>query len=148
MTTTKLLGIGAVSERTGVSVSTLRFYEQEKLFLRPVTRDGAGRRLFASDEVDWITVCKKLRSSGMPLPRIRDYVDLVRQGPRTRPQRLEILREHQRAVASRVAELQEAFDIIDNKVRFYAEHSAEAVGDDLWLDMPDCSAVSGARVPE
>lgn len=139
-----LLTIGTVSEQTGVTVSTLRFYEQEGLFLHDVIRDNAQRRLFSPDEVDWVLVCKKLRSSGMPLPKIREYVTLVRAGRHTQQQRLDLLREHQQAVAAQVADLQDALGIIDAKVRFYADHVGDTtVRDDVWLDtVCEASALS------
>ena len=59
------LRIAAVSERTGMSGHTLRFYEQEGLLPDPVERDGAGHRVFSEDQVQWLLVCSKMRSSGM-----------------------------------------------------------------------------------
>jgi DNA-binding transcriptional MerR regulator len=57
---------------TWLTTHTLRFYEQET----PVRRNAAGRRAFVPDEVAWLKVCTKLRSSGMPLPEIRQVADL------------------------------------------------------------------------
>ena len=72
--------IGEVSTLTGLTTHTLRFYEQEGLFFAPVRRNAAGRRVFTEDEVEWLKVCTKLRSSGMPLPEIRRYAQLVLEG--------------------------------------------------------------------
>ena len=72
--------IGEVSTLTGPTTHTLRFYEQEGLFFAPVRRNAAGRRVFTEDEVEWLKVCTKLRSSGMPLPEIRRYAQLVLEG--------------------------------------------------------------------
>ena len=66
MTTTtagRLCSIGEASERTGLSTHTLRFYEKEGLFIEPIQRNAAGRRLFSEQEIDWLRVCSKLRST-------------------------------------------------------------------------------------
>ncbi|ALO05870.1 Cd(II)/Pb(II)-responsive transcriptional regulator [Streptomyces venezuelae] len=75
------LSIGEVAERSGLSVHALRFYEREGLFANPVRRLSNGRRIYHEEDLEWLAICTKLRSSGMPLVMIRQYIDLVRQGP-------------------------------------------------------------------
>ncbi|MGA5303387.1 MerR family transcriptional regulator [Nucisporomicrobium flavum] len=132
------LSIGDVSERTGLTRHTLRFYEQEGLFVEPVSRDSAGRRVFTEQEVGWLLVCARLRASGMPLPDIRRYADLVRQGPGTEHERLAILQEHRERVRAQVAELHEALEVIDDKVALYEKRLAEGTADELWRNGPEC----------
>lgn len=132
------LTIGQVSALTGLSTHTLRFYEQEGL-LAPVRRDAAGRRVFVQQEVEWLRVCMKLRSSGMPLPEIHRYAQLARQGAGNEAERLEILRRHEERVRQQVADLQEALDVIHHKVEIYLEHLAAGTADQLWLDGPECT---------
>ena len=115
------MSIGEVSALTGLTTHTLRFYEQEGLFAAPVRRNAAGRRVFTAEEVEWLKVCMKLRSSGMPLPEIRRYAQLVLDGPGNEAERLEILRQHEAKVQQQVADLQEALDIIHRKVELYAQ---------------------------
>ena len=43
--------IGEVSDLTGLTTHTVRFYEQEGLFFAPVRRNSAGRRVFTADEL-------------------------------------------------------------------------------------------------
>ncbi|MCS7481266.1 MerR family transcriptional regulator [Umezawaea endophytica] len=134
------LTIGEVSALTGLSTHTLRFYEQEHLFVEPVRRTSAGRRVFTDSEVGWLRVCTKLRSSGMPLADIRRYADLVRQGPGTEAARLDLLRGHEARVTRQVEELNEALDVIKAKVSLYEEHLAAGTADALWRDGPACSS--------
>jgi DNA-binding transcriptional MerR regulator len=133
--------IGQVSDATGLTTHTLRFYEKEQLLLGPVRRDTAGRRVFTAEEVEWLKVCTKLRSSGMPLPKIRRYADLARAGAGNEAERLAILREHEAAVAQQVADLQEALAVIHHKVDIYLAHLAAGTADTLWLDGPQCEPV-------
>ncbi|MDN6555159.1 MAG: MerR family transcriptional regulator [Acidipropionibacterium jensenii] len=137
-TETKTFTIGEVSALTGLTTHTLRFYEQEGLFFAPVRRDSAGRRIFTDEEVEWLRVCGKLRSSGMPLPDIRAYAQLVLAGPGNEQERLAILRGHEERVRQQVEDLQEALSVIHGKVETYLAHLATGTADRLWTDGPDC----------
>jgi DNA-binding transcriptional MerR regulator len=132
--------IGEVSELTGLTTHTVRFYEQEGLFFAPVRRNAAGRRVFTAEEVEWLKVCMRLRSSGMPLPEIRRYAQLVLQGDGNEDAQLEILREHETRVRQQVAELQEALDIIHHKVELYAQRLRADTAGELWRHGPECDA--------
>lgn len=136
---TTALTIGEVSARTGLSTHTLRFYEQEGLFVEPVQRNAAGRRMFTEQEVGWLKVCTKLRSSGMSLPDIRRYAELVGEGAGNEAERYEILRQHEAKVTRQMADLQEALDVIQWKVGLYAEHLAAGSADSLWRNGPSCA---------
>jgi DNA-binding transcriptional MerR regulator len=135
------LTIGEVSALIGLSTHTLRFYEKEGLFFAPVRRDAAGRRVFTGEEVEWLKVCTKLRSSGMPLPEIRRYAQLVLEGPGNEAERLEVLRRHEAKVQQQVADLQEALGIIHTKVEIYGQHLAAGTADQLWRNGPECEPV-------
>ncbi|MEV5707920.1 MerR family transcriptional regulator [Actinoallomurus sp. NPDC052274] len=91
-----LLSIGQVAERTGLSVHALRFYEREGVLVDPVRRGPAGRRVYSENDVEWLTVCIILRASGMPLPAIRRYTELVREGDGNEEERLALLRARHR----------------------------------------------------
>ena len=115
------LSIGQVAERTGLSVHALRFYEREGLFVNPVRRGPGGRRVYSEDDVDWLTVCVILRASGMPLPVLSRYADLVREGAGNEEQRLALMREHQARVTTRIGRLTESLDLIRFKVGVYED---------------------------
>ncbi|KJS56388.1 MerR family transcriptional regulator [Streptomyces rubellomurinus subsp. indigoferus] len=126
------LSIGEVAQRSGLSVHALRFYEREGLFANPVRRLANGRRVYHEEELEWLAICTKLRSSGMPLATIRQYIELARQGAGNEHERLELLRRHERQVEAQVRELQEALDVMREKVRIYEEHLARGEADRLW----------------
>jgi DNA-binding transcriptional MerR regulator len=126
------LSIGQVAERTGLSVHALRFYEKEGILAREVHRGPGGRRVYTQQDVDWLRMCIMLRMSGMPVPEIRRYTDLVRQGDGNESQRLGILKEHQERVQQQMVQLQECMDLITFKVGKYQDYvnsiAAKAVG--------------------
>ncbi|WP_433145561.1 MerR family transcriptional regulator [Actinomadura nitritigenes] len=125
------LTIGQVAERTGLSVHTLRFYEKEGLFAMPVRRVG-GQRVYGEAELEWLYLCTRLRASGMPLPMIREYAELVREGTATVEARLSLLRDHRDRVTARIAELHGCLDLVSRKVAMYEEHLAAGGDDPLW----------------
>ncbi|MFJ7206035.1 MerR family transcriptional regulator [Streptomyces sp. NPDC098789] len=126
------LSIGEVAQRSGLSVHALRFYEREGLFANPVRRLSNGRRVYHEEDVEWLAICTKLRSSGMSLAVIRQYIELARQGPGNEHERLQLLRLHEAHVEERIRELQGALDVMRYKVRVYEEHLARGEADRLW----------------
>jgi DNA-binding transcriptional MerR regulator len=127
------LSIGQVAERTGLSVHALRFYEREGILADPVRRESNGRRVYSEDDVEWLDMCIKFRSSGMPLDTIRRYTDLVRQGPGNEQDRLALLRSHQESVTAQIQDLTECLNVISHKVEIYQEHLARGTAECLWV---------------
>ncbi len=123
------LSIGQVAERTGLSVHTLRFYESEGVMVDPVRRDAGGRRLYSEDDVGWLTLCTILRASGMPLPALREYTELVRRGEGNEEERLTLLRRHQEDVVAQIRRLNECLDLIGYKVGVYEDILDQPVPD-------------------
>ncbi len=126
------LSIGEVAERSGLSVHALRFYEREGLFANPVRRLANGRRIYHEEDLEWLAICTKLRSSGMSLATIRQYIELARQGPGNERERLELLRRHESNVEAQIRELQETLDVMRDKVRIYEDHLVRGEADRLW----------------
>jgi DNA-binding transcriptional MerR regulator len=127
---TTSLSIGQVAERTGLSVHALRFYEHQGIFANPVRRGPGGRRVYSQDDVEWLTVCIILRAAGMPLPAIRRYADLVREGTGNEEERLTLLREHQDHVTTQIGRLTQCLDLIRFKVGVYEDLLGQRGADD------------------
>lgn len=126
------LSTGQVAEATGLSVHTLRYYEREGLIPRPIARDRRGRRTYSGDDVTWFRVCHSMRSSGMPIAVLRQYVELVQQGPGNEQARLDILERHAQELDQRMAELRSAQDLIAYKTRVYHQQLREGTASGLW----------------
>lgn len=114
------LHIGELSRRTGRSVHTIRWYEQQKL-IPGVRRDGAGRRVYREQHVTWLDLLDRLRQSGMSIRQMREYAQLVRRGDATLAQRREMLCAHRELVDLKLAQLAAARAVIDGKIDFYAQ---------------------------
>jgi DNA-binding transcriptional MerR regulator len=66
------------------------------------------------------------------LAKIRDFAELVREGPGNEPERLELLRAQQRHVEHQLAELQECLQVISRKVGIYEQHLADGTAQHIY----------------
>lgn len=111
---------------------TLRYYERAGLVVTAIDRTTTGRRRYHRLDLEWITVCKRLRASGMPIEGIRRYAELVRAGHGNEQQRLLLLQAHRADVAAKIADLQENLQRIDHKIDVYQGRLAAGDADELW----------------
>ncbi len=126
------LSIAEAARRTGVSVHTLRYYERAGLVITPVDRTAGGRRRYQQLDLDWITMCTKLRATGMPIRAIRRYAQLVSAGHGNEEERLALMEAHRAEVTAKLAELQENLKLIDHKIDVYRGRLAAGDADQLW----------------
>lgn len=111
------MAIAEVAALTGVSAHTLRYYE--RIGLVDVPRDAAGRRVYDRDAVGRVVFITRLRDSDMPIAAIARYVELVKQGPETEPERLALLEAHREDILHRLRDLQGALAVVDYKITTY-----------------------------
>lgn len=126
------LSIAEAARRTGVSVHTLRYYERAGLVVTPVDRTSSGRRRYRQLDLDWITICTRLRATGMPIRAIRRYAQLVQAGYGNEQERLELLEAHRDAVTAKIAELRQNLELIDHKIDVYRGRLDAGDADRLW----------------
>ncbi|SFQ22327.1 DNA-binding transcriptional regulator, MerR family [Amycolatopsis arida] len=110
--------IAEAARRSGLSIDTLRYYERIRL-LEPPARDAAGRRAYSDGDLAWLSFLTKLRTTGMPIRRMREYASLRAQGAASAGRRKAILVEQRQAVTERIAELQSCLDVLDYKITNY-----------------------------
>nr|WP_319385393.1 helix-turn-helix domain-containing protein [uncultured Roseibium sp.] len=67
--------IGELSKQTGVKVPTIRYYEKEGLIDAPFRTEGNQRRYNETDR-DRLRFIKHSRDLGLPMPAIRDLIEL------------------------------------------------------------------------
>ncbi|WP_017544756.1 MerR family transcriptional regulator [Nocardiopsis prasina] len=115
---------GEVAERFGLTLDTLRYYEKAGL-LRRVERAPSGHRRYRTDDVDLLHLVRCLRDTDMPIARLRDFAELVRDGDHTIPERLDVLQSHQRDLDARIAELCQRQITIQHKIDYYARALAD-----------------------
>ena len=113
------LSISEAAERTGLSTHTLRYYEREGLMLGGVDRASSSHRRYSDSDITWVEFLTKLRSTAMPIAKVREYVDLVRQGESSTQARLELLLAHRESVIAQLEEMTNSLAAIDYKISTY-----------------------------
>ena len=112
--------IAEVAARTGLSISTIRYYE--RIGLCPSIQRGTdGKRRFSGTDADWLLLLASLRETGMPLSDMRSFAALYALGDETIPQRKAALSKHWQSLEERQAELDRCRAILSRKLKRYDE---------------------------
>lgn len=106
------------ARRTGLSVHTLRYYEQLGL-LAPVNRTPAGHRRYGERELEWVGFIQRLKATGMPLAQIQHYAQLRREGEPSLSARRQLLEAHARQLAVALAAQQAHLSALEQKIAWY-----------------------------
>jgi len=120
---TATFSIAEAARDRRLSPHTLRYYERAGL-LDAVPRDGGGRRRYTEADLERVHFLQCMRQTGMPIRRLREYVELARQGDLTVQRRLEMLEDHRAEVLLQIEELRDALTMIDYKLALYREETA------------------------
>jgi DNA-binding transcriptional MerR regulator len=110
------LRIGELAQRTGRSVHTIRWYEQQGL-LPPVPRLGT-HRLYSNRHVEWLELMDRLRLSGMPIAELRRYTALAQRGGANLEATRAVLLAHRERVDAQIAQWKQARKLVDAKIAF------------------------------
>lgn len=112
-----------VAEKTGLSIYTLRYYDKEGL-LPFVKRSESGIRLFTDTDLEWLSTIICLKETGMPLKKIREYIDLFIQGSDTLEQRRQIFIDHRVHLLKELEQLEKNLELVEHRIQFYDEACA------------------------
>lgn len=123
--------IQTVAEKTGLSISTLRFYDKAGL-LPFVARDASGYRAFTNGDLALLHTIVCLKNTGMKIADIRHYIELVMAGPTTAKARQALLTTHRANVVAKQKEIARSLAEIDYKLAMYAAPDAEAKVAQEW----------------
>lgn len=110
--------IKEVSAITGLTPDTLRYYERIGL-LPNIRRTASGIRDYDDNAINWIEFIKCMRSAGLTLETLIEYVTLFYQGEATQERRKSILIEQRRLLAERIKAMQETLSKLDAKIEHY-----------------------------
>ena len=119
------MNIKKVSEVTGMSADTIRYYERIGL-IPPVTRQSSGIRDFTEREIGLLEFVRCFRKAGVSVEALIDYVALLEEGEGTEEARLAILKEQAEKLDARIAELQAARERLAYKIDNYQEFISQS----------------------
>ena len=114
------MNIKKVSDLTGVSADTIRYYERIGL-IPPVTRNQSGIRDFTEREIGLLEFVRCFRKAGVSVEALIDYVTLLEEGEGTEEARLAILTEQAENLDARLEELRAARERLAYKIDNYQE---------------------------
>lgn len=87
--------IGEIAKKLNIPVHTLRYYDNEGLLMF-VERDSAGRRDFKETDVIMLNTILCLKSIGIPLKDIKQYVEWCTEGAVTLEERYNMFLEQKK----------------------------------------------------
>ena len=110
--------IAEVSKKYELSADTLRYYERIGL-VPPVPRNKSGIRDYDTESCQWVELMKCMRSSGVQIEALIEYVALFQQGDETIGARKALLIEQRDQLVERMAEMQRSLDRLNDKIERY-----------------------------
>ena len=110
--------IAEVCTRFDLSQDTLRYYE--KIGLIPsIQRKSSGIRNYNEEDCKWIEFIKCMRSAGLSIEFLSEYVRLFKEGDTTLEKRRTLLIEQRRLLRDTMEEMQTTLNRLDRKVERY-----------------------------
>jgi DNA-binding transcriptional MerR regulator len=124
-----LLQIGQVADRTGLSLRTIRFYEEHGL-VRPTSRTDGGFRLYSEDDVARLEVIMRMKPLGFRLEEMQELLGLLADLTRVPgdPALVDRLRMFHEAALARVGALRDQLTVAEGFAGTLAERLATAAG--------------------
>ena len=127
--------IKEVSEKYGLSQDTLRYYERVGM-IPAVTRTAGGIRSYSEEDLRWVSLAKCMRSAGLPVEAMIEYVRLFQQGDDTIPARLQLLVDQREALLDQRRQIDETLERLNYKISRYEE--AVQTGVLCWGESGKC----------
>lgn len=127
--------IKEVAEKYDISADTLRYYERVGMIPK-VTRRPNGIRDYQESDLGWVELAICMRSAGLPIEVMIEYVKLYKEGDNTIPARLELLREQMNVLKEQKAQIESTVERLAYKISKYEE--AMETGVLVWDESGDC----------
>ena len=127
--------IKEVAEKYDISADTLRYYERVGMIPK-VTRRPNGIRDYQESDLGWVELAICMRSAGLPIEVMIEYVKLCKEGDNTIPARLELLQEQMNALKEQKAQIESTVERLAYKISKYEE--AMETGVLVWDESGDC----------
>ena len=121
--------IKEVSEKYNLSQDTLRYSERVAM-IPPVTRTSGGIRNYTPEDLGWVELALCMRSAGLPVEAMIEYVKLSQMGDATFAARLQLLQEQKEALLAQRRQIDTTLERLEYKISRYQE--AVETGKLIW----------------
>lgn len=95
-----------------------------------VERTPSGTRLFKDSDLETLKIVECLKSTGMPIKDIKNFIDWCSEGDSTLQQRYDMFMERKDAVEAKMEELKKTMELIKHKCWYY-KTSLDAGAEDI-----------------
>ena len=119
--------VKAVAELLGVSVHTVRYYDDRGL-IPGTKRNAANQWLFDDMEVEWLFLSLTLKNTGLSLKDVKHYIELYQQGDSTLQERYKLLREQKEKTLQEMENLKLRLAVLNRKIDHYRKLLKEKYG--------------------
>ncbi|ENN5833750.1 TPA: MerR family transcriptional regulator [Campylobacter lari] len=107
-----------VEKLTGISSHTIRFWAKKNLFPF-VYKDKNNVKYFSQKDIAWVEWIACLRTTGMSLEDIKEYIYLFPKGIKTAPRRKELLVDQYKKIQIEIKNLKKAQKKLKHKIEIY-----------------------------
>ena len=112
--------IKEVCERYGVPADTLRYYERAGV-IPTVPRTPSGIRDYRDEDLAWVELALCMRSAGLSVEAISEYVRLSRLGDGTVKDRLALLQSQREILLEQQRQIAGTLDRLNYKISRYED---------------------------
>ena len=130
-----MYSIGQVSERFGLPISTLRYYDKQGLF--PGMERVSGIRRFSDTEIEALRVIECLKKAGMEIKDIKQFMDWCVEGPATYPQRKALFEAQKAHMEEELERMNRTLDMLKFKCWYYEKAMQDGSEEQLEAMIPD-----------
>lgn len=127
-----------ITEQTGLTAYTIRYYDKEGL-LPFIHKTASGRRLFEESDREWLELITCLKSTGMKIKDIKQFIEWCIEGDATLTERLHMFQSQKAEVERQMAMLEKHMAKINHKIHYY--EVACAAGTEEAAKHMSCKAV-------
>lgn len=112
--------VAEVSEMTGLTAHTIRYYDNIGL-IPGMDRTDGNARLFSDYAVSWLHLVHCLRTTGLPVEQVKHYLHLCQKGDSTIRERGEMIFRQKKVLRQQIKDLQAQMEVLKFKESYYKE---------------------------
>lgn len=123
--------ISEVCEKLDLTQDTMRYYERIGLIPK-VERNAGGFRVYTEQDCQRIMIIKLMRTAGMSIEQLTQYIAMARTGNDTLETRKTLLYELRDRLVERIDALQATLQLLEKRLEVY-ELSTDSSEAELFL---------------
>ncbi|HHK5547212.1 TPA: MerR family transcriptional regulator [Bacillus thuringiensis] len=117
--------IGQVAKMQHLTISQIRYYDKQGLFPF-LQRNEKGDRVFDEEALKYLEMILYLKNTGMPIQKIKQFIDWSMEGESTILQRLELMKQQETNVLQLIQDTEKNLKKIQQKIAKYENEITSA----------------------